>query len=45
MDGMKMIFNERWSGSMNYLYMVKKVKEIEHEVFMKKKVARYIKEI
>ena len=24
MDGMKMIFNERWSGSMNYLCIVKK---------------------
>ena len=24
MDGMKKMFNERWSGSMNYLYMVKK---------------------
>ena len=42
MDGIKIMFNERWFGSMNNLYIVKKLKKIEHEVFMTNKLARYI---
>lgn len=42
MDGMEKMFNERWFGSMDYLCMVKKVKEVEHEVLMKKRLACYI---
>ena len=40
MSGMREMFSKLWFGSMNYVYMAK-VKEIEHEVLMIKKV-RYI---
>ena len=43
MDGMKFMFNERWSGSMNYLYMVKKIKsKLNMKFLWEKKQARYI---
>ena len=34
MDGIKKMFNERWSGSMNYLYMEKKI--LNTKFFLKK---------
>ena len=44
MNDMKKMFNERWSGSMNYLYMKNK-ENIEHEYFMKKKTGSLYKQM
>ena len=46
MNGMKKMFNERWFGPMNYLYMVKNVKwKLNTRFLWKKKQARYRKKL